>query len=54
MTHTKKNVMDSLRFGCDDVAYSILWIQLRTLPPLLRHLDTKPASSRNNKMNSLG
>jgi hypothetical protein len=56
MTFTKKNtVMENLLFGCGDVAYSILRIQLRMLPPLLRHLGTKPATfSHNNKMSSLG
>jgi len=55
-TFTKRNtVMENLLFGCGAVAYSILWIQLRMPPPLLRHLGTKPATfSRNNKMNSLG
>jgi len=47
--------MQNLLFGCGDVAYSILWIQLRMLPPLLRHSGNKPTkSSRKNKMNSLG
>jgi hypothetical protein len=54
-TKKKNNVMENLLFGCGDVAYSILWIQLRMLPPLLRHLGTKPATfSHNNKMSSLG
>lgn len=47
--------MQNLLFGCSDIAYYILWIQLRMLPPLLRHLGIKPAtSSRDNKRNSLG
>jgi len=51
----KNTVMQHLLFGCSDVAYSILWVQLRMFPPLLRHLGTIPGtSSRSNTMNSLG
>jgi hypothetical protein len=47
--------MENLLFGFSEVAYFILWLQLRMLPPLLCHLGTKPAtSSHNNKINPLG